>query len=374
MSIAFGLLIADGLKGLSDAEAIAIEAFKPREAIVHSKEQLLNRLMEWDQAFVKDNSRATVMAVRSDWQQYLAWCEGTKSHALPCSVNNLEAFLENAIARGRKRATLSRYVYTIGLIHDAVHLPNPVKEPSWKQKWKALVVNIADAGSDRMKQARALTAADIDTIRASLGDSPIDLRDAALLSVAYDTLCRESELVRIEVADIKPDKGTGKYSLIVWFSKVDQAGTGTDKRYISAETYSRIQVWLKSQGITEGRIFRPIRGRPKKILVDRLNQTAAAESRKELSVREKALITSINPQEVARIFRRRAAAAGIEGSKEVSGHSARVGSANDLIKNGASTAQTMRAGGWKSEAMVMHYARNSRAGQNAMEDMRAKRK
>jgi len=158
----------------------------------------------------------------------------------------------------------------------------------------------------------------IATILATLGDSPRDLRNAALLSMASDTLCRESELVAIEVAHLHLNCRRNTWSLHVPYSKTNQDGESPDHRFVSHEAIARVSAWQAAAGITEGPLFRPVGGRPK--------LTGDA-------------FPALLPQEVARIFRRRAHAAGLEGAAGISGHSARIGSANDLAESGASITQ-----------------------------------
>jgi integrase/recombinase XerD len=45
--------------------------------------------------------------------------------------------------------------------------------------------------------------------------------------------------------------------------------------------------------------------------------------------------------------------------RNISGHSARVGHAHDLLKEGKSLPQIMVAGGWKSTNIVLRYIENS---------------
>jgi len=45
--------------------------------------------------------------------------------------------------------------------------------------------------------------------------------------------------------------------------------------------------------------------------------------------------------------------------RNISGHSARVGHAHDLLKEGKSLPQIMVAGGWKSTDIVLRYIENS---------------
>lgn len=352
-STALPLRMVDALQELTAVPAIAPDIHAPRPAMAASVEAVLERLATWSADFAEGSAPATVKAVRSDWTQYLAWCEATGAIPLPASVNQLETFLSAAIDKGRKRATVDRYLYTVGLVHVAAGLTSPSKDPDWPVKWKKLIRRLKTSGGHARKQAGELDSAGIEVILASLGDSPRDLRDAALLSMASDTLCRESELVAIRVEDLHHNRRRNTWSLHVPFSKTNQDGAVPDYRFVSLETIARVRAWQAAAGIAEGALFRPTGGRPK----------VGSNSGEALL-----------PQEVARIFRRRAKAAGLENAVTISGHSTRIGSANDLSEHGASGVQIQHAGGWKTDRMVTYYTRRSRAGASAMAELRASNK
>ncbi len=343
------LRVVDALQDLTAVPAIAPEIQAPRPALAASVEAVLERLSTWSADFAEGSAPATVKAVRSDWTQYLAWCEATGATPLPASVAQLETFLSAAIDKGRKRATVDRYLYTVGLVHVAAGLPSPSKDPDWPVKWKKLIRRLKTSGGHARKQAGELDSAGIATILASLGDSPRELRDAALLSMASDTLCRESELAAIRVEDLHHNRRRNTWSLHVPFSKTNQDGAAPDYRFVSLETMVRVRAWQAAAGITEGALFRATGGRPK---------TGGG------------LDAALLPQEVARIFRRRAKAAGLENAGTISGHSTRIGSANDLSEHGATGVQIQLAGGWKTDRMVTYYTRRSNAGVNAMASLR----
>jgi len=67
---------------------------------------------------------------------------------------------------------------------------------------------------------------------AAAGPDMKGLRDRALLALAYDTLCRRSELVALSVADIEAGN-EGDATVLVARSKTDQEGMGM-VRYIGA--------------------------------------------------------------------------------------------------------------------------------------------
>lgn len=345
------LPIVQALDALSSVPGVSAAVREPRAALATSVDQVIARLANWSADFAAGSASATVKAVRSDWTQYLAWCNTAGHSPLPASVLQLEAFLVDAIERGRKRATVDRYLYTVGLVHIAAGLPSPSKDPDWPVKWKKLTRRLKATGRHVRKQAAELDMGGVTAILATLGDSPRDLRDAALLSMASDTLCRESELVAIEVAHLHLNRRRNTWSLHVPFSKTNQDGESPDYRFVSHETIVRVRAWQAAAGIAEGPIFRPVVGRPK----------LAGD-----------VSPALLPQEVARIFRRRAKAAGLDSAAAISGHSARIGSANDLAEHGASSTQIQQAGGWKTDRMVTYYTRRSTAGADAMAVLRAK--
>ena len=348
------LRVLDSLQGLVGLEPVA-PAAAPHTV---TPAQALERLRAWQADFEAAQAPATIKAVRADWGQYLAWCQGTGHPPLPAPMEQLAAFLTNAIDRGRKRTTVARYLYTVSLIHDAAGLPNPAKDRRWPLTWKALAKHLKATGASYRRQAGALVAADVSRILATLGDDPRSLRDAALLSLASDTLLREAELVAVKVEHLQPDAHRASWSLWVPASKTDQEGLGDDYRHVSAATLARVRRWLAVAGITEGYVFRGIGGRKRAAVV-------AAEA-----AGREAPVLGLTAKEVARIFRQRAVAAGLDHGWTISGHSTRIGTANDLMHDGASTGEIQLAGGWKSEAMVIAYTRKSRAGSDAVARLR----
>ena len=76
------------------------------------------------------------------------------------------------------------------------------------------------------------------------------------------------------------------------------------------------------------------------------------------------VLGGLNGQSIARRLTAAARAAGIEG--RITGHSGRVGLASELTARGASTTETMLAGGWKTARMVAHYSAAATAEQGAV--------
>jgi integrase len=114
-------------------------------------------------------------------------------------------------------------------------------------------------------------------------------------------------------------------------SKTDQESNGRWLK-LSNETSNAINIWLDNSGINGGYIFRGIG-------------------------RGNTLKANLSGGQVSRIYKRLASKAGFtkEFVKHVSGHSMRVGAAQDLLLSGASLPTIMAKGRWSKADTVMRY-------------------
>ncbi len=76
------------------------------------------------------------------------------------------------------------------------------------------------------------------------------------------------------------------------------------------------------------------------------------------------MLGGLNGASVARRFGAAAQAAGVAG--RITGHSGRIGLASELTSRGATTTETMLAGGWKTARMVAHYSAGATAERGAV--------
>lgn len=270
-------------------------------------------------------SPATKLAYMADWKVFETWCRNRGVTPLPASVGNLVEFLREQ-GSTRKPATLSRRKASISSIHRDHKLEDPTKDRDVRVALK----HIFRTQGRRQKQAKAMNFDVVAQIVASCPSSMIGLRDRALVQVAYDLGCRRSELVALLIEDvITMQNGSG--TVLIRKAKSDQEGSG-QVRYLSTKTMKALQEWLSSAKLEEGPIFRSVKGR-------------GAPRR------------TMPPRDVSRRFKELARNAGIEWetAKLYSGHSTRVGMAQDMAGAGISLPAIMQAGGWKTPAMVARY-------------------
>lgn len=179
-------------------------------------------------------------------------------------------------------------------------------------------------------------------------------RDIALLHVAYDLLMRAAELVAMPWERIEPlTQGGGTYRF--GRTKTDQAGRGRTL-YLRPVTMAALQAWRAAAPVGDY-VFHAVAD---DLHLDPSAAIDADESqrwgvRPEHAHRREA--APLSRREVSNVFRRAATLAGLDPETHwLSGHSARVGAAQDMVRAGLTTAQVQVAGRWGSERMPIRYA------------------
>ncbi len=274
---------------------------------------------------------------KADGAIFQEFCEGRGESFLPAEPATIRAFIEQEVAAGKKPATVRRYIATIGRAHIGAGLLNPCSSEAVRLGLKKM----GRETSARQSQARALGWQEIKEFIGSAGQSLRADRERALLCVAYETLARRSELVALDVRDIEmlPD-GTGR--ALIRRGKTDAEGQGR-VAYLSRETVKWLSIWLDHAKISEGAVFRRLVGRGH-------------------------IGGPLNPGSIAPIFKRVAQWIGMPARfiEEISGHSTRVGAAQDLAALDIDLAAITQAGGWKSPRMPLQYAEKINAARSGM--------
>ena len=282
----------------------------------------------------------TERALKADSRIFADWCASIGRKSLPAEAETVAAFVD-AMGETRKPATVGRYLATIARMHRAADQPDPTKAESVRLRMKAL----RRAKGARQRQAAALRESFTHRLEMRISTSARDLRDAAMLRAARCLMARRSELVALDLSDIMVDD-SGQATATIRRSKTDQDGAGSVLP-IDAVTHAALRRYLDAAGVTEGALFRSI------------SKGGSVGGR-------------LPAGDVARTFKRLAALVGMDPA-DISGHSARVGMAQDLTSDGASLPEVMQAGRWKSAAMPARYAEHQAAHRGAVAKFFAKR-
>ncbi len=336
----------------------------------------------------------SLRALRSDVEAFDLWCRRRGEPALPASPAQIAAWLSARAAAGAAPASLNRYRASLARAHRLLDLPDPTRDERVRL---AIAVHRRAVGSEQ-RQAKPLRyrgavkdpirdaprGLNVKAVLEACGDDLTALRDRALLSTAYDTGLRASELVAVAVADIIPAIDPDARLLKIGRSKGDQDGHGATA-YLSPRSERAIEVWLKSANITTGAVFRRVIvrryvARPAVKPVDPrdLHGRAIWDCSKFVGKpAKKARIVydigaaALHPGSIGPIFRamitRAVTAGAMAGAaiedlpqllKGVSAHSTRIGFNQDLFASGETLAGIMDALRWKSSKMPLAYNRN----------------
>jgi integrase len=293
---------------------------------------------------------STLRALRTDVRRWTTWSAAAKVSSLPARPQDLAAFVDARSSQWTP-ATLRRVLASIARVHRVLGLADPTKDEEVRVALKGVMRRRAEAGQGRQRQAAGLTERALDAILTGLGDRLIDLRDRALLLVGRDLLARRSELVALRVADLAPADDGGA-TVLIGRSKTDQEGQGT-YRYLGPESHVAVRAWLDAAGLTDGPLFRSV----------------------HMTGRVGAKLHESNVNDILKKLARRAGPAlkrrGVD-PEGISGHSCRVGMAQDLVAAGFDVAAIMQAGRWKSSAMVARYTERLLVAQGAVAQYHAR--
>lgn len=280
----------------------------------------------------------TEIARYSDICQYVEYCNKLEMVPIPFVDYAVDAYLSHMMAAGRKRSAIDRHMSSLVAWADVLELDDPRKT----FKVKVRLAEIRKKVKAKTRQAEGLRVVHLERALDIFNpDIPRDCQDIALLFVGFETLCRQSELVCFDWEDLRIDVD-GSSMLELDSSKTDQDGDG-EYLYLSHNTTDLLLGWQRVSNRQSGAIFRGIYSSGK--MGDRLSNRG-----------------------VARCFKRTARRLGLEAAI-FSGHSNRVGSAQEMVERNIDTAKILLSGRWKSIAMLTRYAKRIQAKRSGIADL-----
>ena len=299
----------------------------------------LARLRRSLDSSVSDNTRTMY---NSAWRAFEAWAQARAALAMPASPPLAAAYLTHlAEERRLSVATVKLHKAALAAIHKAAGHPDPTDNEPVKQIMKG----ITRAHGKPQKQARPLTAEALAAVKATAGNPrPFGGKgkgresaqraswrarvDVALLATMRDGLLRRSEAADLNWNDIE-FRDDGAALITLRRSKTDQEAEGV-VLYVGREA---AQALLAIRPATE--------------LLDR-----------------NAKVFGMTARHIGNRVRAAAKAAGL--GQGYTGHSGRVGMAQDLVKSGVELPALMTAGRWKSSKMPARYTERKAADRGAV--------
>lgn len=306
----------------------------------------------------------TWRAYQADWRHWSAWTSEQQLPTLPAQPLDLARYLVAHAGNqpgGLSVGTLTRRLSAISKTHLLAGQADPADDPAVREVLRGLRRQHGTA----KRGAPPLWTSDIERIIAETrtvpspagpGQGLAELRDRALLLLAFTTALRRSELSALHISDLEPDPA----GLVVHVrrSKTDQSGDGS---YVGVPHASRpalcpVQAtaeWLQALAERLGQP-RPDPGGPLFRPVDRHDRLGS------LGAHRHGPQARLSPDAIRAALIRRATAAGLtpsHGERFFTAHSTRSGFATQAAANGATEASIMAQGRWQSLQVARSYIR-----------------
>jgi len=253
----------------------------------------------------------------------------------PLTDAALAGYLAHLYAKGLAPATVTVVVQAVRFWEKLENRPSSVGSLTSRT-----LAGIRREGRNRGRgQVTGLTRETVNLMvqNAVNTDTLAGLRDAALFRVMSDALLRIGEAVAIDCEHITTVfDGSGRLMLLR--SKTDQEGKGTSL-FLTNRTVDAIRQLQQGAGFNTGPLFRRM------VKGDRMCDGRLTVDGARLAIK---------------------ASAERVGIKGVSGHSLRIGTAQELAQRGASLVELQNAGRWSDSQMPAHYTREQAAGKGAV--------
>lgn len=271
---------------------------------------------------------ATLRAYRADLGKFLKWCEENGETALPANASTITGYLK--AEADRAVATMERRIYSIRKIHALFGYPDPCASADAQ-------IAIRRFKRSKPNRPRQVLGISHETLLVMLESQPETLhgiRNSALLSLGFDFLTRRSELSALRAQDIT-FLADGTVQGLIRRSKNDQLGLGRTA-FGSRRSAQLLETWLGAKDKKIPWLFSPI---AKNTCINR-----------PLSTSQIRLIIKAAARDSGR------AADEVD---EISGHSLRIGAAQELMMRGLDMSAIMRADGWKTTDVVARYVQRA---------------
>lgn len=271
---------------------------------------------------------ATLRAYRADLSKFLQWCEENDETALPASTSAITGYLAAEVDRAV--ATMERRLYSIRKIHALFGHPDPCASA----EAQIAIRRFKRSKPNRPRQVLGITHDTLVKMLESQQATLHGIRNRALLSLGFDFLTRRSELSALREQDIT-FLADGTVQGLIRRSKNDQLGLGRTA-FGSRRSAQLLEAWLREKDKKIPWLFCPI-----------ANNTCI----------NRPLCTS----QIRLIIKAAARDAGKAADEvdEISGHSLRIGAAQELMMRGLDMSAIMRAGGWKTTDVVARYVQRA---------------
>jgi site-specific recombinase XerD len=271
----------------------------------------------------------TLRAYTADLRAFVAWCSALQLAPLPATPPTVASYLAAMADAGRRPSTIGRALTAINVAHVRAGFRGPREAPAVRDAWRGIRRLLSVAPHQKapilLEDLRALATALPSTLRG--------IRDRAILVLGWAMGARRSEVVALDVADLRLT--AEGFEVTIRRSKTDQEGEGHAIGVPFGSTPATCPVrtvlaWQSAATITAGPLFRSLKN-------------GRATSR------------ALDGRDLARIVQAAAQLAGVAG--DVAGPSLRAGLITQAARQGKAERDIMAHTGHRSAATLRRYIR-----------------
>lgn len=325
-----------------------------------SSEGIDQEILRKLQGFIDDREAYSENTWRQLISAFRAWGRWCWQHDYPYLPIQPEPLREYVLFM-KQRLTVSsvrQHLAMLGMLQRQGGLLPAGQHPIVTRVVKK-ISRMAVENGERIGQAIPFHVTDLKAVAAIWAGSEqlTEARNLAYLSIAYNTLLRMSEISRLKVGDIN-FSSNGPTTIYIGRTKTIISGDGLVKA-LSNFTTTHLRHWLIQSGLLN---------QPDAYIFCRVNK-----SNRVISSNEKTL-SAVTLESIFKsgwLAVKGPVLADRQGGRYSTwtGHSARVGAAQDMAKNDVSLPKIMHEGTWKKPETVMRYIRNLEASKSAMLDI-----
>lgn len=248
----------------------------------------------------------------------MQFCEDINVTSLPAEPYVIARYISKLTISNLKSSSIRIAVAAISCIHKLNLLEDPTLHPIVKIELRRM----HRALGRYSQQAFGITAPILEKMLEASSSNLRGIRDRALLQLAYDSMCRRSELVSLGVADFQMGQidNQTKTKIRLRKSKTDQELRGR-WIFLTKRSADAVALWINNAKLSDGFLFRVINN--------------------AINITQKLKSSQIN-----RMYKRLAKDAKLpkEIIDQISGHLTRVEDAQDLLKADASLPTILNKG------------------------------
>ena len=219
-------------------------------------------------------SKNTMKSYSSDWKDFDFWCQSRELKSMPADPRVVACYLADRASQSfvdyhgtqkhsLKTSTLARRLSAITQAHKVAGIDFNRKHPSIQETWKGIknTHGTAQKGKEPILIEDLRRMVDAIEVEVRGKKRLIGLRDKALLLIGFAGAFRRSELVALQIEDLKLVRDG--YVVKLKRSKTDQQGEGREVAIPYGSNpltcpVRALQDWINIGNLQEGPIFMPI--------------------------------------------------------------------------------------------------------------------